>query len=38
MADPVLRNHRAVLDAAWTIDTSDDVSKLMSGIRLNLER
>jgi 2-methylcitrate dehydratase len=38
MADPVLRDNRAVLDAAWTIESSEDVSTFMSGISLNLER
>jgi 2-methylcitrate dehydratase len=37
MADPVLRDHRAVLDAAWNMESADDVSKVMSSIKLSLE-
>jgi 2-methylcitrate dehydratase len=38
MADPVLRGHRRVLDALWNLDSAGDVSEIMSGIRLDLER
>jgi 2-methylcitrate dehydratase len=37
MAEPVLRDHRRVLDDLWHIDASDDVSRVMAGISLNLE-